>query len=433
MKSGAVIDYETNPVLNINVQVTDNGGLTYTKALTASVLDTNEAPTNLTLTSSGITENSTGGTVIGTLAATDPDAGSTFTYALAAGNGTNDADNALVEIVGSEVRVKSGANIDYETNPVLNINVQVTDNGGLSTTKAVTANVNDVVNEDVTAPTITDISVQGSSVILTFSEKVNSTGINNSTFTVKVGGTARTISATNYDSTNQNKVTLTLSGTAPTSGQSLQISYSGTSPNTVKDLAGNSLGSITNRSADSYLSSASVTSLYTDYTNLTLTGTSAINGTGNAKNNAISGNSAKNTLNGGIGGDVLTGQGTADTDTFVYTTLSNSLLGSPTNYTFDRITDFAIGRDKLDGPKTVSTSQLLELGAVATLDQAGLQGVLTSTKFVANGAASFTFGSGSNARTFVAMNDGVAGFDVTKDSVVEITGYSGSLSNLSIV
>ena len=121
------------------------------------------------------------------------------------------------------------------------------------------------------------------------------------------------------------------------------------------------------------------------------------------------------------------------TDTFVYTTLTNSLLGTPSNYTFDRITDLTIGQDKIDGPKTVSSTQLQKLGAVNTLDQAGLQGVLTSTKFVANGAATFTYVDNGATRTFVAMNDGIAGFDVTKDAVVEITGYSGLLTNLSIV
>jgi Ca2+-binding RTX toxin-like protein len=40
---------------------------------------------------------------------------------------------------------------------------------------------------------------------------------------------------------------------------------------------------------------------------LTLSGTSAINGTGNSLNNVIIGNSAANTLNGGLGNDTLTG------------------------------------------------------------------------------------------------------------------------------
>ena len=41
--------------------------------------------------------------------------------------------------------------------------------------------------------------------------------------------------------------------------------------------------------------------------NLTLTGTTAINGTGNALDNVLTGNSANNTLTGGDGNDTLDG------------------------------------------------------------------------------------------------------------------------------
>ncbi|MFN6001927.1 MAG: lectin-like protein, partial [Dolichospermum sp.] len=51
--------------------------------------------------------------------------------------------------------------------------------------------------------------------------------------------------------------------------------------------------------------------------NLTLTGTAAINGTGNALNNVITGNGANNTLNGGAGNDTLNG-GAGD-DTYIFT------------------------------------------------------------------------------------------------------------------
>jgi len=47
--------------------------------------------------------------------------------------------------------------------------------------------------------------------------------------------------------------------------------------------------------------------------NLTLTGTAALNGTGNALNNVLVGNSAANTLNGGAGSDVLRGGTGSDT------------------------------------------------------------------------------------------------------------------------
>lgn len=65
--------------------------------------------------------------------------------------------------------------------------------------------------------------------------------------------------------------------------------------------------------------------------NLTLTGKSAVNGTGNALANTITGNAGANTLDGGLGKDVLTGG--AGNDTFVFTTAISSS-------TLDHVTDF---------------------------------------------------------------------------------------------
>ena len=48
-------------------------------------------------------------------------------------------------------------------------------------------------------------------------------------------------------------------------------------------------------------------------------------------------------------------------------------------------------------------------------------------------APAIPFGSGATARTFLALNDGTAGFLATTDAIVEITGYSGSLANLAVV
>ena len=84
-----------------------------------------------------------------------------------AGNGTNDVDNGLVDIAGNEVRVKSGALIDFETNPVLNLNIRVTNNGnpGLTFTNAVSTpvlNVNEALNvlkvKDSTGKEVADVS-----------------------------------------------------------------------------------------------------------------------------------------------------------------------------------------------------------------------------------------------------------------------------------
>jgi Ca2+-binding RTX toxin-like protein len=172
-------------------------------------------------------------------------------------------------------------------------------------------------------------------------------------------------------------------------------------------------------------SSASYTLFTTNVEDLILTGISAINATGNALDNHLTGNSAANIIIGGAGADVLSGLGGADT--FRYTALSNSRLAG-----FDRIIDLDIGKDILDGPRAVSAVNTKELGAVATLDQAGISAVLTTAFFGANQAGTFTFGSGTATRTFLVLNDATDGFSSTSDCLIEITGYTGELTKLAI-
>ncbi|WP_228048946.1 DUF4347 domain-containing protein [Nodularia sp. LEGE 06071] len=78
------------------------------------------------------------------------------------------------------------------------------------------------------------------------------------------------------------------------------------------DNAGDSIVEIADQGTDIVYSTITYT-LGNNVENLTLEGSSAINGTGNALNNRIRGNAAANTLNGGAGNDFLDGQAGADT------------------------------------------------------------------------------------------------------------------------
>jgi serralysin len=71
---------------------------------------------------------------------------------------------------------------------------------------------------------------------------------------------------------------------------------------------------------------------------------------------------------------------------------------------------------------------------VSAPTEAAIRAVLTSSTFPANGAATFTSGSGTSTRTYLALSDPTAGFQSSLDSVIDITGYNtGSLASLQII
>ena len=80
----------------------------------------------------------------------------------------------------------------------------------------------------------------------------------------------------------------------------------------VQDDAGDIITEYALEGRDLVLSSINLT-LGANLESLTLTGTSALNGTGNALDNRLTGNGAANILTGGSGNDLLDGGAGADT------------------------------------------------------------------------------------------------------------------------
>jgi VCBS repeat-containing protein len=126
----ARLNFEAAPVFNLIVTVTDAGGLTDSAAVTVTVTDVNESPTASNATFS-LAEDSADGTVVGTVAASDPDTGDTLTYAITAG----DPDGAFaIDAATGEITVADSSQLDFESTPVFDLTVTVTDAGGLTAT-----------------------------------------------------------------------------------------------------------------------------------------------------------------------------------------------------------------------------------------------------------------------------------------------------------
>ena len=140
-------DYESDPRLSIRVRATGAGGEAFERVFVLDVIDGNDAPVDITLSTASVAENLPAGTPVGMLATTDPNLDDSFTYTLVPGVGS--ADNASFEIVGGELR--TATTFDFETRAAYSVRIRSTDSGGLMTEKALTITVRNIKE----APTVT--------------------------------------------------------------------------------------------------------------------------------------------------------------------------------------------------------------------------------------------------------------------------------------
>jgi nitrite reductase (NO-forming)/hydroxylamine reductase len=97
-----------------------------------------------------VNENSVNGTLVGTVAASDPD-GNTLSYSITAGN-TSGA--FAINASTGALTVANSAVLDYETTPQFSLTVRVADPGGLSDTATVTVSLLDVVENQNRPPVV---------------------------------------------------------------------------------------------------------------------------------------------------------------------------------------------------------------------------------------------------------------------------------------
>ncbi|NJR61169.1 MAG: hypothetical protein HC769_21470 [Cyanobacteria bacterium CRU_2_1] len=146
-------DFEVKPNYSIQVNTSD-GSLSINEAFTITVDNVNEAPTNISLSNSIVSEAAPSGVVVGTLSTADPDIGDTHVYSLVGAT----PDNADFSFSGNSLILLEKP--DREAQATYVIQVSTTDAGGTGETidRPFTITVNNV-NE---APT--DLTISPSTV-----------------------------------------------------------------------------------------------------------------------------------------------------------------------------------------------------------------------------------------------------------------------------
>ncbi|MEO1656317.1 MAG: cadherin domain-containing protein [Pseudomonadota bacterium] len=146
--ASASLDFETTTSYALTALVHDNAGaggyLSAAAAVSFTVDNVNEAPTDVLLTSTSVDENADGA-VIGTVSATDADGPTGGAFSQHAFT----VDDSRFEIDGANrLRLKPGVSLNFENEPTVIVTVTATDEGGagLSFAKSFVLNVNDLID-----------------------------------------------------------------------------------------------------------------------------------------------------------------------------------------------------------------------------------------------------------------------------------------------
>jgi hypothetical protein len=393
------LSFATQSSYSVRVRATDLAGLSTEKVFTINVTQTNQAPTDITLSANSIAENSGANATIGTMSTTDPDTGDTFTYSLVAGLG--DADNAAFNIAGNALR--STNNLDFETKSSYTVRVRSTDQSGLFTEKAFTITVIDGPE---------DVQILGTNSNDTFVANYTGDGTVGQWLVTRNG-------------------TIVFNGAVPAGGA---LWFDG--------LAGSDSLQVVGRAVDD--------TFVLDGTNISANGSTTrstnveslriVGGNGNDQLNVVSGSAS---FDGGLGSDrvaavagtnlfAITGVGVGNLNSTVTYTAIESLQGGTGADTFSfsaagRLTGLVLGGDGTDtinlSAKTTThtlnlqTNTLTSTGGISSIESfAG--GTSAADVFIGSSTTNLWRVSGTNSGTF---NDTVAfsGFE-------NLTGGTGT-------
>ncbi len=161
-----VLDFETTSSYSVNVRVTDSAGNTWQETITVNVTDLNETPT-VNNQSFGVNENTPNGTLVGTVAATDQDAGAdgALTYSITGGTGSTAFS---IDSTTGAITVADASQLNFEASTSFTLTVQVSDGGTPNLISAATITINLLDGNELP----TDIMPNGFAIV----ENTDSTG-----------------------------------------------------------------------------------------------------------------------------------------------------------------------------------------------------------------------------------------------------------------
>ena len=194
LKAGVALNYEAVSSYSIQVKATDSAGGQFTKSFTIAVTNVNDAPV-VDDQAFTVAENSANASSVGTIIATDVDAGDTRTFAVAGGTG---ATAFSVAAATGQITVANSAPLDFETNPSFTLNITVTDTGALADTAVVTVtltNVNEPPIVDNQAFSVAENSANASIVGTIIATDVDAGDTRTFTVTGGTGATAFSVAA----------------------------------------------------------------------------------------------------------------------------------------------------------------------------------------------------------------------------------------------
>ena len=137
-----------NGSATVTVVLSDNGGTsnggddTYSaQTFTITVNPVNDAPTDISSTSTSVDDDSESGTTVGTLSTTDPDDGDSHSYSIVGGD-----DASKFSIASGTNVLKTAATIDYHTQETYEVTIRTTDSAGATFDETFTINASNPNN-----------------------------------------------------------------------------------------------------------------------------------------------------------------------------------------------------------------------------------------------------------------------------------------------